>query len=209
MNRTQHTKRDNQLLHIVDSAFEDSARRSAAWLACRPGCHQCCVGAFTINQLDAERLRRGLAAMAKVTPKRAAQIQQRAKQYVQRQTKYFPGNPKTGILGITAKAQEQFEDFANDEPCPALSPKAGTCELYAFRPMTCRIFGPPVRSGDENGLGVCELCYRGASYEEIQQCEMKLDIHKSESTLNAHVEAQAGVKGETVVAWCLAEPIEK
>ncbi len=39
--------------------------------------------------------------------------------------------------------------------------------------MTCRVFGPPVRS--EDGLGVCELCYHGASDEEIAACEMKPD----------------------------------
>ena len=36
--------------------------------------------------------------------------------------------------------------------------------------MTCRVFGPPVRS--EDGLGVCELCYHGASDEQIAACEM-------------------------------------
>lgn len=209
MNPTQLSKRDNQLLEIVDSAFEDSTRRSGRWLACRPGCHQCCVGAFTINQLDVARLRRGLAELAQIQPKQAARIQQRAKRYVQRQTNNFPGNPKTGILGTTTEAQEQFEDFANNEPCPALNRKSGTCELYAFRPMTCRLFGPPVRSGDENGLGVCELCYHGASAEEIQDCEMKLDIYESESKLNDQAETQTGIKGKTVVAWCLAQSLEK
>ena len=37
--------------------------------------------------------------------------------------------------------------------------------------MTCRVFGPPVRS--EDGLGVCELCFQGASDKEIAACEMK------------------------------------
>ena len=33
-------------------------------------------------------------------------------------------------------------------------------------------FGPPVRS--EGGLGVCELCYHGASDQQIAACEMRL-----------------------------------
>ena len=39
--------------------------------------------------------------------------------------------------------------------------------------MTCRVFGPPVRS--EDGLGVCELCFHGASEKEIAACEMSPD----------------------------------
>ncbi len=29
---------------------------------------------------------------------------------------------------------KDFEDFANDEPCPVLDPKTGTCDLYTARP---------------------------------------------------------------------------
>ena len=39
--------------------------------------------------------------------------------------------------------------------------------------MTCRVFGPPVRS--EGGLGVCELCFQGASEEAVAACEMVPD----------------------------------
>ena len=47
--------------------------------------------------------------------------------------------------------------------------------------MTCRVFGPPVRS--EDGLGVCELCYHGATDVEIAACEMKPDPDDAESDL--------------------------
>ena len=85
----------------------------------------------------------------------------------------FPGDPQTGILDESERLTERFEDFGNDEPCPVLDPATGTCDLYSARPMTCRVFGPPVRS--EGGLGVCELCYHGASEEEIAACEMIAD----------------------------------
>ena len=74
-----------------------------------------------------------------------------------------------------------FSDFANDEPCPALDPATGNCELYESRPMTCRVFGPPVRC--EDGLGVCELCFQGATDKEIAACEMKPDPEDLESAL--------------------------
>jgi hypothetical protein len=69
--------------------------------------------------------------------------------------------------------------------------------------MTCRVFGPPVRS--EDGLGVCELCFQGASSEEIAACEMVADPENLEERLLAEVEKRSGTRGETIIAFCLAE----
>jgi Fe-S-cluster containining protein len=115
----------------------------------------------------------------------------------------FPGDLKTGLLHETEEAQQEFEDFGNEEACPLLDPDSGLCDLYAARPMTCRIFGPPVRSGEENGLGVCELCYRGASSEQIAACEMVVDPTNVEDLLLEKLEKLTGLHGRTIVAFCL------
>lgn len=193
---------DQALIQIVDSALDDVARRSGKWLVCRPGCTQCCVGAFPINQLDAARLRRGLSELEIKAPERAAGIRQRSREAVVRLSSGFPGDPVSGILHEGEEATQKFSDFANHEPCPALDPESGMCELYESRPMTCRVFGPPVRS--EDGLGVCELCFRGASDEKIAACEMKPDPDDQESALLEKIETSTGVRGNTIIAFCLA-----
>lgn len=193
---------DRRLIQIVDAALAETARKSGNWLACRPGCTQCCVGVFAINQLDALRLKRGLAKLEEDAPARAAAIRQRARKSLARIAKDFPGNRATGILDDGDKALARFEDFANDEPCPVLDPKTGLCELYESRPMTCRVFGPPVRS--EEGLGVCELCFQGATDSEIAACEMIPDPDGLESKLAAQAERKTGHSGSTIIAFCLA-----
>lgn len=196
--------KDQKLIQIVDSALADAAGRSGDWLVCREGCTQCCIGAFPINQLDALRLRRGLADLEKHSPLRAQSIRQRSREAVARLSADFPGDAITGILNQGDEAQEQFSHFADDEPCPVLDPETGKCELYAARPMTCRVFGPPVHS--EDGLGVCELCYHGASPDEIAACEMIPDPDDLESALLKSVEDRSGIKGNTIIAFCLAAP---
>ena len=194
--------RDHKLIQIVDSALADATRRSGEWLACRPGCTQCCIGAFAINQLDALRLRQGLEDLEKRAPDRAARIRQRACESVARLSPEFPGDPITGLLHEGEDADQRFEEFANDEPCPVLDPETGLCELYESRPMTCRVFGPPVRS--EDGLGVCELCFQGASDKQIAACEMKADPDDLESRLLEELEKSTGKRGDTIIAFCLA-----
>jgi Fe-S-cluster containining protein len=194
--------KDQELIQIVNVALAETTRRSGDWLVCRPGCTQCCIGVFAINQLDALRLRRGLVDLEKRAPERADRVRERAREAVVRLSPDFPGDPVSGLLEKREEASQRFADFANEEPCPALDPETGNCELSASRPMTCRVFGPPVRS--EDGLGVCELCYHGASNEEIAACEMKPDPGDLESALVKEVEEVTGTSGDTIIAFCLA-----
>jgi Fe-S-cluster containining protein len=190
---------DQQLVQIVDAALADAARRSGSWLVCHPGCTQCCVGAFAISQLDVERLRSGFQTLEQSDPERAARVLERVQLSIARIAADFPGDTQTGILDDSPEAEDRFAEFANDEPCPVLDPETGMCDLYAARPMTCRVFGPPVRS--EEGLGVCELCYHGASEEEIAACEMYLGTEGLEEELTSQVETASQRHGSTIVAF--------
>ena|SRR5207302_3164268 len=202
--RTSLPAADQKLVQIVDAALAEAARKSGDWLVCRKGCTQCCHGPFAISQLDALRLRKGLRDLKSSDPKRAERVRQRAQQSAERLSANFPGDPKTGILAEDEEAEAAFADFANDEPCPALNPETGGCDLYSARPMTCRTFGPPIRSGEEGGLAVCELCYHGATDQQIADCEMSPDPDNVEERLIAEAEKQTGKGGATIVAFCLA-----
>ncbi len=198
-------EKDKDLVQIVTSALLDSQLRSGDWLICKPGCTPCCIGVFAIDQLDALRLQTGLAALENTDPDRASRVRERARVSWTRIEGDFPGDVHTGILGDDDEATEKFEKYANHEPCPALDPERGTCDLYAWRPITCRLFGPPVRS--QGGLGVCELCYHGAKPAEVAACEMKLDdADPVQAELVGELE-KAGRPGNTIVAYALAQSV--
>src|ERR1700680_1117613 len=123
---------DGALIQIADAALADAARRSGEWLVCRPGCTQCCVGVFAINQLDAIRLRKGLAELEQQDPQRAARIRERVNATLAPLSPDFPGDLVTGLLSDddSDEACKQWDEYANDVPCPVLDPEKGTCELY-------------------------------------------------------------------------------
>jgi Fe-S-cluster containining protein len=194
---------DQQLVQIVDAALADATRRSGDWLKCKPGCTQCCVGVFAISQLDAVRLREGLAKQEKSDATKAERLKKRIALSRKKLSKGFPGNAATGVLDESDEAQERFEEFANDVPCPVLDPKTGTCDLYDERPITCRAFGPPIRS--EEGLGVCELCFKGASSKVIAAREMTVDPDDLESKLLKDLEKRTGARGRTIVAMAFGK----
>jgi Fe-S-cluster containining protein len=170
-------------IQIVDAAIAEAVRKAGPWIACRPGCYECCIGPFPITQLDAARLREGLAA---VDPAIAARLIDRARQSVSRLEGDYPGDTVTRVL--------EEDEAAESEPCPALDPDTGTCDLYAWRPMTCRTFGPAIRFAGES-LAVCELCFEGATPEQIDACAVEIDP--------AILESQLLDEDETIVAYAL------
>jgi Fe-S-cluster containining protein len=138
------------LVQIVDSGLAEAVRKAGPWLACRPGCFACCLGPFTISPDDAERLREGMAA---IEPDRAARIQQRAR--------------------------SMSDEQGDDDPCPALDPESGTCDVYEWRPIICRTFGPPLHFANE-AIAICELCFVGATTEEVAACDVELPLELAE-----------------------------
>jgi Fe-S-cluster containining protein len=190
----------NDLFPIFDAALASAAERSGHHLACRPGCHQCCVGVFAITPLDAATLREALAAAPHDVAERI-----RARAFASRERLLaagFPGDETTGILFTEPAHEDAFEEFANDEPCPVLDPATGTCDLYAARPVQCRTFGPPMR--DEDGhLTVCELCFTNASAEEVARCEMDQSWRPLEDKLIAEAESDRANAGPTLIAFAL------
>jgi Fe-S-cluster containining protein len=196
-------RRDDALVQIVDESLADAASKArkedgSSWLACRPGCTPCCHGVFRISALDAERLRTAFTALQIEDPVRFSAIRNRAQSLVSTLNASFPGDPATGLLDAGEDARwDEFADLPEaDAPCPVLDPVTGCCELYQARPLTCRIFGPPVMN--ESGIGVCELCYAGATEEEILAGEMHLQHQELEDELTRELPP-----GETIIAWAL------
>jgi Fe-S-cluster containining protein len=189
---------DSFLVQIMDSALADATARAGDRLVCRLGCTQCCHGAFVVSPLDALRLHAGMETLRATKPELAAEIAHRAGMWVVEHGAEFPGDVETGLLGNSAEERERFESFANAAACPALDPVTGGCDVYAWRPMTCRVFGPPIRMGDGAVLAHCELNFVGASEDEVAACEMPLAYD-----LEAELLEEISSNDETVVAFAL------
>lgn len=122
----------------------------------------------------------------------------RASQYVHATSLIYPGDPATGEL----RHEDALPDAMDELPCPALDPATGRCDLYSSRPITCRTFGPVTRV--ENGaFAACELCYTGASEEEMAACAVETDPEELENKLLAAL-GKEGANGATIVAYALA-----
>ncbi|MGE5278085.1 MAG: YkgJ family cysteine cluster protein [Acidobacteriota bacterium] len=194
---------DGRLIAFVDAIMAVEVERAGAHLACRPGCTECCVGPFPITQLEALRLRGGLRELAARDPVRAERLEARARDAAKRLSVDFPGDLRRGTLSSSEASNESF--FARHEAlaCPALDPASGRCELYAFRPVSCRTFGPPVRI-EGVALPPCRLCFTQASESQIESSRVEIDCARLEAPLLEGLAEETGLTGETLIAFALA-----
>jgi Fe-S-cluster containining protein len=142
--------------------MSEAVRLGGAWIACRPGCHECCLGPFAISLTDAQRLREGLAHLA---PDAAQRVRDRAAEY---------------MAAISSYDDDGLPEGMDDLPCPAIEPSTGLCAVYLARPIACRTFGPALRTAD-GAVATCELCFEGASDEEIAACAVEMPPELAEA----------------------------
>jgi Fe-S-cluster containining protein len=88
---------DRELIQIVDAALAEANRKAGAWLVCRAGCFECCIGSFPISELDAARL---LAGMAQLEAGRAERIRERARAFVGEEMACPVLDPETGMCEL-------------------------------------------------------------------------------------------------------------
>jgi Fe-S-cluster containining protein len=194
---------DGELLRVLEADLSRAAALAGPWLACRPGCDACCIGPFPVTRLDALRLRRGLATVERERPEIATRILARSRAAVRALEESFPGDVATGRLSDDEPAVEAFLDRHAHLACPALDPDTGTCDLYVWRPVSCRTFGPPVRFGTVSAPP-CELCFRGAPADVLDRCRIEPDAGGLEARLLDRIGAVGRDDFDTLIAFALA-----
>jgi Fe-S-cluster containining protein len=194
---------DEALTRAVDAAMAEAVRAAGPLFRCGPGRADCCRGPFPVSLLDARRLQRGLVALRERDTSRAEAVRRRAEGATERQAASFPGDATTGLLGGDEPAEERFCGAHAAEPCPALDPRTGCCDLYEWRPLACRTMGPPVRIGGVD-LPPCAFCFGPAPPAELERCRAAPDPEGREDALVRELERRLHLRGETLIAFALA-----
>ncbi len=142
-----------RLMARCDQWFERARASVSGNLPCRRGCSRCCIGPFAITRLDVAVLQRGLDSLA---PSVRLAIEAIARRQAEVFEAIFPRLKKDVALDRWSDREvdglvERFRDLL----CPALA-EDGSCRVYAFRPVTCRMMGIPVEA-DGLVAGACEV----------------------------------------------------
>jgi Fe-S-cluster containining protein len=140
---TPYFAKYEKLVAASDAAFERVKLAHAECVKCKEGCADCCHAVFDLTLIEALYInhrfkqefegaaRADLEEKANRTDRLMAKIKRRA------QEELLAGRPEADIL--TDLARERVR-------CPLLDTK-DLCELYRYRPLTCRFYGIPTAIG--------------------------------------------------------------
>jgi Fe-S-cluster containining protein len=198
---------DEILVEEFDAAVRSAETRAAGHLMCRIGCTNCCIGLFDITALDAARIARGAAALARAEREAANAIRRRAQVQWREVEADFPGDSRSRILSEDDTQRGEFLAHHGDMPCPALDPRSGACLLYAWRPLSCRSFGLPVRCGSQL-LPPCRLNFTAAGEQEVAAAIVEPDPADREAALLAEAESCGAHAADTIICAVLAVAVE-
>jgi Fe-S-cluster containining protein len=160
-----------QLVQIVDTAMAEAMRLGGEQVQCRAGCMECCVGPIAITNADAMMLAERFAEFALTNPEAAADIAERAGRSWKKISRDFAAEH---LPPEETPTEQAWLERHLMEACPALHPETGACRIHAIRPLTCRLYGPAIRT-DGIAHRHCRLNYVGMTAEEIEPLRVAVD----------------------------------
>jgi len=127
------------LLETVDAWFDRCLSRYDDQVSCKRNCSGCCRGLFDISLLDAALLQQGFAELEQ---QQQENCRSKARSRVQMLRSRWPQFGPPFILNDLPGNEWQRMPEDDQTPCPLLS-DTGSCLVYRYRPMTCRLHGLP------------------------------------------------------------------
>ncbi len=136
-------RRYEALVKLADQAFERVAKDYPQCISCQIGCADCCHALFDLTLIEALYIndkfketfqgpeREALLEKANRTDRQVAQIKRQAVDDLQK------GIEEKNILAELARKRVR---------CPLLN-EQNSCDLYGYRPLTCRFYGIPTAIG--------------------------------------------------------------
>lgn len=128
-----------QLVRVADDTFDRIQRRHPEGVKCKEGCSDCCHAVFDIALIEALFINARFAhTFDAATRERLLEKANRAdrqafamKRQISRELQ--AGNDARQVMHVVAAQRLR---------CPFLN-AADKCDIYAFRPITCRLYGVP------------------------------------------------------------------
>jgi len=127
----------------ADAAFERVKKEYADCVKCVAGCSDCCFALFDLTLIEALYIRHKFSetfqgAERIALMEKANRVDRRIYKLKRRAYNELRGGKKEGEI-LAELATERVR-------CPLLN-EARRCDLYAYRPLTCRFYGIPTAIG--------------------------------------------------------------
>lgn len=189
--------RYREFLETVGREFRRNRRLHGGKIHCKRGCTDCCHQVFSITEVEAAEISRGVKALR---PQLRGQLAENARAYLPRRTEILKRHGYIRAWGDLPKPEMRLA-------CPALID--GACAIYEQRPVHCRKVGMPLHHPERPGrIFACELNFRpGESYQDPQLVTIQSAIAEDWVRLQSEFDKRGGQRAQEPI--CVADALLK
>lgn len=159
----------------LDGVFERVRQQHSNCVKCKLTCSDCCHALFDISLVEALYINK--AFLKKISGDGKLEILERAnkadRKIYQLKRKAF----KAVAAGEKSEDQVLFEMAAERIRCPLLN-KENQCDLYTFRPATCRLYGIPTAIAGRGHTCGLSAFNTGESYPTVNLDSVHAKLHE-------------------------------
>jgi Fe-S-cluster containining protein len=168
-------KKYEAFVQQLDGLFDSVRQQYADCVKCKLACSDCCHALFDLSLVEALYINSKF--LDTVVDEKKATILEGAnksdRQIYQLKRKAF----KAVETGDKTEEQVLFEMAAERVRCPLLN-EENRCDLYAFRPVTCRLYGIPTAIGGKGHTCGLSAFKTGESYPTVNLDPVHAKLHE-------------------------------
>ena len=189
-----------RLSMTAEETFKKMEREYGDCVTCKIGCTDCCYALFDLSLIEAIYINRRFHEV--LGDEKKLQLLERANQSDRAVHKIKRKAYKAYEAGKSE--DEVFEQIALEKVrCPLLNDE-GRCELYAFRPITCRLYGIPTAIGGKGRTCGKSNFKKGRSYPTVQLEVIHKKLYEISSDLARTIRSKYIGLGELLVPLSMA-----
>ena len=200
MNLEPYFKQYEVLLKTADDIFRKVKNEYPGEVKCKQGCADCCYALFDVTLIEAlyikhhfEKRFEGVEREKRVEV--ASRIDRRLYKLKRKANKDLEaGREETDILQDLAGKKVQ---------CPLLNTQS-RCDLYEYRPITCRLYGIPTSIAGEGHTCGLSGFLKGVAYPTVKLDIIQNKLFELSSELVVSIQSRYSRMGEMLVPLSMA-----
>jgi len=200
MNLEPFFKKYEALLKTADDLFSKVAAEYPEEVKCKYGCADCCYALFDLTLIEALYIKHHFD-MGYDGPERERRIEIANK--IDREL-YKLKRKAYKDLEAGKEEKEIFRELAEKKVrCPLLNDE-NACDLYAYRPITCRLYGIPTSIAGEGHTCGLSGFLRGTAYPTVKLDIIQSKLFELSAELVTAIQSRYSRMGEMLVPLSMA-----
>lgn len=164
----------------VDQVFESVCNQFPECISCKKECSDCCHALFDLTLVEAIYI--NYKFMENISETKRALILEEANKVDRKLYRLKRDSFRSIESGDKTEDQVLFELAAERSRCPLLN-NENLCDLYKFRPITCRLYGIPTSIGGRGHTCGLSMFKEGQNYPTVNLDAIYLKLNDLSSKL--------------------------